>query len=76
MESVRAPHVRPLLVTVKGLPPSRAGAYNRWGTQEAGVVMGRDGAHATAGEAIVFWSWIGVLVGGLAAMIAIAVSGR
>lgn len=38
--------------------------------------MSGDDKGGTAGEAVVFWSWIGVLAGGLAAMITIAFSGR
>lgn len=38
--------------------------------------MSSDESRATASEVVVFWSWIGVLAGGLAVMIAIAVSGR
>lgn len=40
------------------------------------MAISRGESRPTASEAIVFWSWIGVLVAGLTSMIVIALSGR
>ena len=40
------------------------------------MAMNSAGEEVTVGETVVFWSWIGMLSGGLAAMITIGLSGR
>lgn len=40
------------------------------------MAMRRDDEGSTGAEAVVFWSWVVVLAGGLAAMISIPLSGQ
>ena len=44
--------------------------------RERQMAMNSAGEEVTVGETVVFWSWIGMLSGGLAAMITIGLSGR